>query len=299
MTTQSWSTPIDHSSDAGFRTGGAELKSKFLAAGLVQAPDTGQIDWTTVTRAAANTDAGYEIYYLNDSLFGTAPIYLKIFYGTGSTTSLPRLRLQIGTGTNGAGTLTGLTNTALQISMTSGALSSTTNSYQSFLCVTAGFIGLIWKAGNVQGVTGVAVGGFCLCRSCDSSGAISATGAFMYACSVQNSTSAVATNQSMRFASTAIAYASTTNHAASVPGAETSSTIGTDTQAFLFWMLTKQVAPVFGMAVAYLTEISEASTFSATLVGTTSHTYIQTARRLGTGWNADNNALQGMCMLWE
>lgn len=297
MATQSWSTPIDHSSDAGFRTWGAELQTKFLAAGLVQTADTGQINWSTVTRPATSTDAGYEIYYLNDSLFATAPIYLKIFYGTGQSlvANYAGLRVQIGTGTNGAGALTGTTSTAQAVvTLTQADINA---SFQSFLCVTAGFVGLVWKKGSNG--TLYAAGGFVICRSVDSSGAITALGAFIYTSTGLNNPAALTFNQSLRFASTSVAYTPSINPAATVPGAQPASTVGTDTQAYLFWMLTPQVAPVFGMCVAFISEIGESSTFSATLIGTAAHTYIQTGRQLGTGWNSAVPVNQGMCMLWE
>ena len=96
--------------DATFRLWGQSIGAMLTAAGLVQTADTGQINWTTVIRGTVtSTPQGYEIWRFNDSLQATAPVYLKLEYGTGqfSAASQMTLFLTIGTGTNGAGTLTG------------------------------------------------------------------------------------------------------------------------------------------------------------------------------------------------
>jgi hypothetical protein len=100
-------------SDAHFRLWGSRLNAAFAGAGLVQTADTGQINWTTVSRpTAANTIAGYEMWRFDDSLQGSAPIYIKIQYrslGNASGNSAG-VRFTVGQGTDGALTLTGLTS---------------------------------------------------------------------------------------------------------------------------------------------------------------------------------------------
>lgn len=94
-------------SDATFRAWGSAISAQFAAIGYVQTSDTGQINWTTVTDPGASTDAGYEVWRFNDSLQGSAPIFFKLYYGTGTTTNGPRLRVEVGTASNGSGTLSG------------------------------------------------------------------------------------------------------------------------------------------------------------------------------------------------
>lgn len=96
-----------HSSDAQFRTWGSAVNAGLTSAGLTNTSDTGQINWSTVVRAAGNTDAGYEIWRLNDSAQTTRPCFLKFRYGTGPATDRPRLYVDIGEGSNGSGSLTG------------------------------------------------------------------------------------------------------------------------------------------------------------------------------------------------
>lgn len=119
MTTDVRSLVFDsYTSDAAFRAWGSGLSAALQAVGLVQTTDTGQVNWTTVTRIGTQgTEVinGYEIYRLNDALQSTAPVFIKIEYGTlnGNSGSLspigsPALFVTVGTSTNGSGTLGGL-----------------------------------------------------------------------------------------------------------------------------------------------------------------------------------------------
>lgn len=98
-----------NTTDAQFRDWGSSLSAQLAALGLVQTGDTGQINWTTVTRPlAVNTFQGYEIWRFNDALQATAPMFLKIEYGSGNAAaSAPGLRIQIGSSSNGTGTIGG------------------------------------------------------------------------------------------------------------------------------------------------------------------------------------------------
>lgn len=96
-----------HSTDALFRTWGSGMNAALVAVGMVQTADTGQVNWTTVVRAANNSDAGYEVWRFNDALQATVPIFFKLYYGTDSNAGRPRLRIELGTGSNGSGVITG------------------------------------------------------------------------------------------------------------------------------------------------------------------------------------------------
>lgn len=120
MTTSSSSLLMDVTSDANFRAWGSGIASGLQAVGLVKTSNTGQINWSTVTRGTATSGAavsqGYEIYRLNDSLQSTQPVFIKVEYGTsvrgnsgvgGASWAAPAMWVTVGTGTNGAATLTG------------------------------------------------------------------------------------------------------------------------------------------------------------------------------------------------
>jgi len=96
-----------NSSDALFRAWCVFLRDAVLN-GWVQTSDTGQMDFTTVTApGAANTKKGYIIVRMDDALQGSFPVYMRIDFGSGNVTNSPGIWLEIGTGSNGSGTITG------------------------------------------------------------------------------------------------------------------------------------------------------------------------------------------------
>lgn len=117
----------DNSSDANFRSWGLDISDSLTTVGIIKTADSGQINWSTVTRPLAiNTAMGYEIRKFNDSLQATYPVFIKIEFGSGGGTANPGLWLTIGTGTDGAGTITGTLLARQQISCGN---SSTTAGY--------------------------------------------------------------------------------------------------------------------------------------------------------------------------
>lgn len=266
MTTSSWSTGSIHDSDANFRIWGKEISDQLQAmSGLVKTSDTGQINWTTVTRPGSSTDAGYEIYYLNDSLHGTAPIYFRIDYGTNSATTAPRVKLTVGTSTNGAGTIGGIATAARTWN---GNNVSTSSAYASYLCVVAGFVGLGWKV-DVSATWG---GFFAICRSCDADGTPNIKAAHV---SWGASGSNIA-HQTLRFESTAAAQTlDTAGHVSMAPGGVTTGFVsGTTYQVYQCWMNAPDVRPIFGMCAVFQGDFGVGSTLSVALVGTTARTYV-------------------------
>lgn len=121
------------SSDANFRTWGSTTSDLWQDVGLTKTADTGQIDWTSVVRGAtADTFLGYEIFTLDtDTQHATFPLYIRVDYGVGSgAVDRAKLGIQIGSGTNGAGTLTGVLGTQ-RIFTASAADTTTRDNYCS------------------------------------------------------------------------------------------------------------------------------------------------------------------------
>lgn len=107
MATNTFSAAPDNTSDATFRAWGSALSAALAAVGMVKTADTGQINWATVVKpAAVNTQSGYEVWRFNDALQATAPLYVRIGYGSGSNTLHPSLWFTCGKGSDGAGTIT-------------------------------------------------------------------------------------------------------------------------------------------------------------------------------------------------
>jgi hypothetical protein len=81
--------------------------SAALNAVLTRSNDTGQVNWAAVTTEPAVT-RDYEVFTLTDPTpGGAAPLYMRFDYMGGTTTN--SLRLTVGTTTDGAGNLGGLT----------------------------------------------------------------------------------------------------------------------------------------------------------------------------------------------
>lgn len=127
------SLPAFLANDADFRSWGSGIAAQLAAVGMVQTSDTGQINWGTVTRPAAGSLAGYEVWRFNDTLQASAPVFLRISYGTSSgAQDRPLLRIQTGIATNGAGTLANHTTAAFDIeALASKTAGATLPSYAS------------------------------------------------------------------------------------------------------------------------------------------------------------------------
>lgn len=141
MTAITVSAPVNMASDATFRSWGSTWSTNLAALGWVKTSDTGQINWTTVTKPTlANTVAGYEIWRMNDSLQATAPVFLKIEYGTGPSATYSSLWFSIGFSTDGAGNLTSTNqSTRTQIYTTQ----NTTTSYTWKFSGTTSRLGIV------------------------------------------------------------------------------------------------------------------------------------------------------------
>lgn len=179
MATQTWSTIIDHNSDASFRVWGLETQTKFLAVGLTQTADTGQVNWASVTRPAVNLSPAYEIYRFNDPMQATAPVFIRFEYGTALVANYPGMWVSVGTGTNGAGTLTGviLARTMFSVNISGQAPSSIVN-YVSQLCLLDGYLMFIWKRAARSSPN--AYGFLSISRTADAAGVVDGRGLCIY-----------------------------------------------------------------------------------------------------------------------
>lgn len=292
MATKGWSFSPSNASDATFRAWGTDLNTSFAAVGLVQTADTGQINWTTVTKpAVGNTYAGYEIWRFSDS-----SIYMKWEYGTGSSTALNiGIRLTIGTGSNGSGTLTGtVSQSRILVANTSGG-----SSLYSWMCCTTAFFGLrLWDSSSVadSGVSSAAL--VFICRSVDANTVPTNQSAIFYA----NTSSSTLTVESLNFQTSTSFGTITDSSFCYIPFSLSSSLVGTQSQFFTHWYATPQVVPVFPVVTVIQSEIGPNITFQANPVGSTLRTFMALPRA-GTGtWSAAVNGTAGnyrFAMLWE
>jgi hypothetical protein len=126
-----------------FRNWIIDFVAMLEGSGWAQSADTGQLDETTVTYpATVSTVAGYQIWYLNDSLHSTYPLYVKFIFGRGSTSTRVSLTFQFAYATDGAGNLTGWTDTVR--SMMTGSASSNQPSVATGVGMGSGGEGYGW-----------------------------------------------------------------------------------------------------------------------------------------------------------
>jgi hypothetical protein len=300
MTTASWSTVLDQTSDAAFRTWGLELNTKFSAVGMVQTADTGQINWTTVTRAAViNTAAGYEIWKLS-----SGNLYFKIEYGTGNTQpTIPSLWLTTGTGSNGSGTLTGQLSTRIQVGKTASAITSTSTNYQSYLCATANYFGLSWKIGSAT-TANMPRAFMAVAQTVDSTGTATSIGYFQ---TVNTTSASLPTYQNVATTAGVTGASISVNNFMLVPGISGTPANSLDgagnNQAFLWWFNifgTAPMTPLLHLGGVLATDLIVGNTATMTLVGSISHTYIDVGSSIMQDASSTIAASNlGVIMMWE
>lgn len=293
MTTQNWMFPITNPDTAGFRAWGSDLSAKLALVGLVQTADTGQIDWSTVTRPAlANTMAGYEIWRYPDST-----VFIKFEFGNGpNATNCPGMLISVGTGSDGAGALTGPVTAAKQIhsSITNNLTSPGTNR-QSLMVYKDGFFGFLGYLGAASTGSWFFVA---IAPTVDANGVKTNDGLCVY---YRNSSGAnsIADVQAINLDTSTVGSVVTTGTYAFVPYGITASLTGADTQTFLNWMVlpSASVRPVMQIVTVISSEFPTSNTFQTDVIGVTPRTYIA----LDT---TSNGAVTGtstykFAMLWE
>lgn len=280
MTTAiTWSSFLDHSSDAGYRTYGSELNTKLASVGMVQTADTGQVNWSTATRPAANIGGNYEIWKLS-----SGNLYFKLEYGSGNLTTEPSMFYTVGTGSNGSGTLTGQQSTRTELGLTTTAIPSTTTNYISYLCASANHFCLSWKIGSAStaGRPRLLMGA---AQTVDSTGAATSVGY-----------QAIWNNTAGQFVSQCVATAAGVTGPVILgnvclipnnvlnPPANSLDGSGNN-QAFLIWFSilgTTPMIPMLHWCYTLATDLAQGVTAPLTLIGTTAHTYMAAATNTGT-----------------
>lgn len=158
----------DNSTAANFKSWASALSNFVRSCGWTNSADTGQLNgagaanWAGVTTVPGVSSFYYEIFQPGD---GLTNFYLKLEYGNSTSANSPTVRISIGTGTNGAGTLTGFMTTASLAAPDDYVTPSTSATYECDFSGDSGRLSiLLWRnAGN-----GVQV--FAVQRSLNASG---------------------------------------------------------------------------------------------------------------------------------
>lgn len=268
MTTPtSYTSVIDHTSDAGFRAWVAALIAGWISAGLVQTSDTGQINTSTVLRPATSVIGGYAIFKFSDS-----SLFLKVEFGTTTTAVNPELFITVGQGSNGSGTLTGQLSTRQTFGSRIAATSVATP-FTSYLSHNGNSFSFIWGAlGCSSGA--FHMGTLCIGWSVDSAGARTSV---MFGIYCGGTASAAGLFQTVRVSGTAITMGQHSLYGLIIGGV-TSSLSGTNIQAYQTYMNGPDVEPFPWMVLYVIAEVTRFNTFPVAMVGGVSHTYLAQGR---------------------
>lgn len=162
MSTWFINATLSNSSDSNFCLWVGRIIAALTSCGMVQTDDTNQINPETVSvPTTINTYAGSAIFRFDDSLQATTPIFFKLDFGTGATVGYPALRLSVGSGSNGTGSLT---STWLYNQQILGTWGSTVAGYPWYASGGSGRVSLSFCTGSPQ-----AKGVFCIERGRDES----------------------------------------------------------------------------------------------------------------------------------
>lgn len=149
MSTRTTSSDFTNATDAQFRTWGKWFRDCFSAAGWTLDSEvfgTGT-NWTDVTApSAANQARVTVIFHMADTAAGTAPLYIKLYIGSGGAAGNPGFRFEIGTGLSG-------TNITGSLHDTGTTHLSATATTQTMTHYSSGDAGRVWIAMTVSGTS--------------------------------------------------------------------------------------------------------------------------------------------------
>lgn len=282
--------------DAKFRTWGLAMSTAMQACGLVLTSDTGQINWATVTKpVATNTQAGYEIYRFADSLQATAPVYIRIGYGSGGVASgnSPATWLTVGTGSNGSGTITGASVPAMQGYAANVTISNTTMQGM-FTHTSDGYCLMAFGLGLTAGSTSSNAGIWVIDRTRNSTtAAATADGVAVYKIFDGTNSSIYGINHS-----TATAYTTARRPYSGLVSTVQSLATGTSIPLGKNYAGVPGLFPVMGLLTYYTTDIAQGSTFTATPFGSVARTYYALGN-FGQGADPSGSTNAIAAVLWE
>lgn len=108
MATSIFGLLLSNADVASFRAWGAALSAQ-IGSVLTRVTQSNDINWSTVSLPAGSSFAsGSEVYRFNDSLQATAPIFLRLEYGSNTASNTSAVRVTVGKSVDGAGNLGGI-----------------------------------------------------------------------------------------------------------------------------------------------------------------------------------------------
>ena len=293
-----WSTPIENTSDATYRAWGLDISTRLATSGLVQMPDTGQVNWATVTRPAASTYNARENWRFDDALQASSPVCITIEYGCSNNQTTPAIRVTVSSGTNGAGVPTGLVSTAI-VNYASGLLVANANitNFPSRIVHTAGFFALVFKIG--AGVSGLTLFSFLVERTTNNVGIPTPDAVVFIACGNGNQATLAAPASIINYVTSSVNTAVTGEDIGFMASRITSSVVAAGPQMFHHWVCIPQMLPLVGSGAYILSEEAVLSEHDLVMVGTAPRRYLCVGNALRkTAYNG-GGAVLGTAILWE
>lgn len=284
MTTYTATGPGIVTTDVDFRARVSEYAAMLDAVGLERTTDTGQLDLATVSRpASTSTMSGYLIWKFTDSLASVAPIYIKVEFGLSGSSTAIGFAITVGTGSDGAGNLSGpVTPRSI-----TGANTAATSSSVSYACHTEGFLGVISKPYAIPSTHWG--GGFSVCRTCDANGHPTADGAAIYM--ALNTPTGIA----MRFdgSSPTVLPATFSSDICHFPMG-VGHLVNGEVPCYPLWIPQPALKPTVGMLAYPQGLVATQDTIEIAMVGNTPRTYMMVYR----GFQAGNSNI-AYAILWE
>jgi hypothetical protein len=285
---------------------GSVLKARFnnirdamLSAGLVQTADTGQFNIATLVDGTSYGGAnavnfGYWIFRFNDSSQATWPVFIKVAVDTlASSTYRERLIITVGTGSNGAGTLTGQISSSVTSRSRNNA--NPIGSTQTYACHTEGFFGIMVGPNNNQYI--VPVHAFTIARTRNDSGAFDGVGVVIWADDTG------APPGALTFARTLDSpfSGSATAHFSLVPGVPASTALlNGDKQLYPHFYADPAVKAMWSQFTVRGDDFpSSLTTFAAAPMYSESRTYVMAGSTGAPVVEVAGNTAFRMAMLWE
>lgn len=255
----------DNSTLANFKAWAQWISDSLAASGLVRTADTGQIDWATVAApSGASQSMGYDIFRFADAHQATRPIFIKIEYGSAAAAARPSIWITLGTGSDGAGNITGVFQARLQIQTTAN---QTVTLHQCYIGAGADHIGIAMFTSSALTTTAFM---FVLERQVNVDGTTNTDG-FV---SVTLSTTSI-TPRTYRSDGTTFSDGGAGGSGLNIPSPNAATAVrGVDIGVFpMFPTNPELLNPVYGIVGYIVADIATGTSFSATIYGA-AHQYI-------------------------
>lgn len=284
VATDTWPWISVNSTAAIYRTWGLRVAALWAAAGLVQTSDTGQVNWATVLAPGTNNRNAYEIWRFSDPSQATAPIFIRVDYGTGTSSGTEgAILLTMGMGTDGAGNIT---NTIAPVTGVINGASAVAGQLTRLSVVYRDGYLFIMQIANTAG-TPVINYARATVRSIDADATPNNKGVMVF--NGLSNTGNISTYNIVSGIPTSVGVAYNTQYSTLIPGNVNSVADGTDTQYFIHWMMPNRVSAVPSILTLQAGAVTQLTTFSAIPLAGITKTFIALDALGSTGYATNTN----------